>query len=951
MNPVAPIALIATLAVADEPTAEELTAQAFELYGMGDFAGAEALIQQTLERVRAEHGDRHPDVANTLNNLAAIKQSTGDFDGARPLYESSLEILTEALGETHEDVSNALHNLAALHLVEGDFEGARSLFERSIEIQRGSGDDLNLAGSLDHLGMMLYGRGDYSGARPLLEESVALHRTADPKPETLVRAINGLAMILQAQGEYSAARILFEETVAVARAALPSDHPELAVSLNNLGAVLRAIGDYDEARDYLQETLDIERRLAQPRRVRLAAALNNLAVVLQDLGELDGAHTLFEECVDIRRGLHEERPRDADLATTLNNFGMLLQARGEGEIAQGMYEESTALQRATLGSRHPDVSTSLNNHGLVREIHGEYAEAKALFRESLDIRREALGHRHPTISTSLNNLARVHRKQGELDEARVLQDEAMGIAEEHLALLDALSEREALRFVATVRPLLDNWLAMFDRPEDVESAWQHVHHFKGAAAARARATRRQATEEPEVAELAAELDAVRRQRAQLTLSDRSPTDARTEWLAQLSKEQERLERALNTQSAQRGDLSARQATPAVLCDALPDGAVLVDLLRYTVAHEPRYLAFVQSKDCVVHRVDLGPADALEKAAHSWHEVLRDPNSASERVADRGRVLSALLWSPLLEAAGDSDHWLVVPDGPLAAIPFAALPTASGFAIDTHLISYLDRATDVLRDPVGGSGGALVVGGVDYDAVDGEESSVQRSILAPCNGGDFAPLPGTSAEAERLAARWKKSRRRESLTVLRDGSATEGAVSEALEGKRLAHIATHGFFATGDCKSAVDDGVGYDPMVLSGLVLSGANQPARASSTGDGILTASEVATCDLSRTQVVVLSACETGLGEIASGQGVLGLRRAFAIAGAGTLVMSLWAIPDAETVTLMDGLYQRHLRRRAMPAAEALRQAQLEVLARQRATGRVDPFAWAAFISSGDWR
>ncbi len=178
------------------------------------------------------------------------------------------------------------------------------------------------------------------------------------------------------------------------------------------------------------------------------------------------------------------------------------------------------------------------------------------------------------------------------------------------------------------------------------------------------------------------------------------------------------------------------------------------------------------------------------------------------------------------------------------------------------------------------------------------------------------------------------------------------MSEGLSGRALVHVATHCFFATGECRSAIETGgAGHDPMLLSGLVLAAANHTADPFSPEDGISIAVEVSTLDLSDTGLVVLSARETGLGEIRSGQGVLGLRRGFAISGARTWLMSLWSIPDAETRVLMDEVYRRHLGRWADPPPAALREAQLALLAAQRAEGTPHPYAWAAFIMSGDWR
>ena len=505
-----------------------------------------------------------------------------------------------------------------------------------------------------------------------------------------------------------------------------------------------------------------------------------------------------------------------------------------------------------------------------------------------------------------------------------------------------------------IRPTLNLWLYTFDEPNDAENAWQRVLRVKGVLAARARAARELALVEPEAADIAAELDGVRKELASVVFTDVPPEERAEKDTAAnvLAAKQEELERKLLRLSGRHRESNAtRDATPAALCKALPDDTAVVDFFRYRANIEDRYLAFVMRSDCVVHRVELGMADAIENAAREWQRGLRDSSIAPFRLHRRGSELATLVWDPLEAIARDDFHWMLVADGPLATVPFGALPTQDGYAVERHLITYLDRANDLAKPTGGYAGrGGLVVGGVDYNlrAAPGAESS--RSFLAPCNNGAFAPLPGTLVETENVGSLWKRARRREPLATLSGTEATEAAVGEAMEGKALAHIATHGFFATGECKNAVDHGLGHDPMLLSGLVLAGANQPPDPTASGDGVLTAAEMATRDLSETGVVVLSACETGLGETRSGQGVLGLRRAFSIAGARTLLMSLWAIPDESTAVLMSGIYRRHLRRRPAPIAVALRDAQLEVLERQRRDGVAQPYSWAAFIVSGDW-
>jgi len=900
----------------------------------GDFPGARLLLVEGLEIRRALQGLRHVDVGTALNQLAVLAQAEGDYESAKAYFEEALDIYREEFGPRHQFVALALGNLAGVLMDLGSISTARAAYEESLAIQREvlGPRHYEVATSLNNLASVLYAQGEREASKQLLVESLEIQKDAlGPEHPEVGIGLVSMGTLWMAEGDYARARPLMERGLNIVRTAL-GRHPSVAHTATVLGELVHKQGDLEVARRLFEESADIRRELLGPDHPHLATSLNHLGWVLGDLNEFDRARTLFDEALRIQTlafGRHHP-----EVAKTLNNLAGLHQQKGDFDNARVILEESLAIHRAVFGDGHRTVALGLNNLGRVQHQQGDTAAAVTTFEESLDLYRTVVGSDHPEVANTLTNLALVHRARGDLDAARPLLDEALHIMEGRLSLLDFLSEREALLFISSVKKPLDLWLATDDgaNPE----AWMHVLRFKGALAARARASRALAAVEPEAAAVADQLDQVRRRLARLAFAE-GPPDAQSDELASLGAERERLERSLLALSGEHRRAQARaEATPEALCEALPPGAALVDVLRVAVDDEHRYLAFVQNRhDCIVRRVDLGPADAIEAAALEWQEVLRDPNALPQRTRGRGSALAALLWTPLAEAVGGAEHWLVAPDGPLATVPLGALPLEGGYAIESHLITYLDRANDVLRGSKADGEGALVVGDVRYAPAPSHPEGGSSS--GPCDGGDFTALPGTAAEAHGLEKRWRRGRR-SPLSSLSGGKATEAAVGVALEGKALAHIATHGFFAKGECRAALERS-GRDPMLLSGLVLS------------DGILTASEVATLDLSATQLVVLSACETGLGEIASGQGVLGLRRAFAIAGTSTLMMSLWSISDAATVPLMDRMYRRALKRRdPMSAAEALRAAQLEIIAEQRKAGVESPFTWAGFIAAGDW-
>jgi len=231
---------------------------------------------------------------------------------------------------------------------------------------------------------------------------------------------------------------------------------------------------------------------------------------------------------------------------------------------------------------------------------------------------------------------------------------------------------------------------------------------------------------------------------------------------------------------------------------------------------------------------------------------------------------------------------------------------------------------------------------------------------------FEPLPASAREAESITATWRQAAGpvgARAVSRLSGAAATEAEVKRRAVGARVLHLATHGFFLGGLCASALDGtgstrthepaaaAAGENPLLLAGFALAGANRRQAGGGGEDGILTAEEVASLDLSGLEWAVLSACDTGVGEVRAGEGVFGLRRAFQVAGARTVIMSLWPVDDEDARRWMTAVYVRRFQRGA-GTMEAVRGSSLEQLRRRRRAGlSTHPFYWAAFIAAGDWQ
>ena len=330
---------------------------------------------------------------------------------------------------------------------------------------------------------------------------------------------------------------------------------------------------------------------------------------------------------------------------------------------------------------------------------------------------------------------------------------------------------------------------------------------------------------------------------------------------------------------------------------------------------------------------------------------------------------------------------IVPDGAINLVSFGALPVDSGYLVEKLAgIHYMSAERDLLpRAETQAAAGLLAVGGANFEnprartastptpQSTGRSENEAGARRSGCDGFQslrFGALPGTRSEVEDIGSLWRSVPMQDAAaTILTGDSASEGAVKRGIAGQRIAHLATHGFFLDGRCRSGLDNtravgglapaskagrpAVVESPLLLSGLALAGANRRAtlQREDEDDGILTAEEVASLDLDGVEWAVLSACDTGLGEIKAGEGVFGLRRAFQIAGVRTVIMSLWSVEDQATREWMRALYQARLQRK-LDTARSVHEASLSVLKARRSKGlSTHPFYWAAFVAAGDWR
>jgi CHAT domain-containing protein/Tfp pilus assembly protein PilF len=782
--------------------------------------------------------------------------------------------------------------------------------------------------------------------------------------------------------------------------------PFTAMALLNYGNFCRQTGQLERAEGLLKRAAAIyeaQSSLAGPSGLSAALALNELALLNVTMGKETVAEELLARALDLQEkagaALNIEVPA---IGNTLTNMAILAHHRGELERALELNRRACALvEKAAKTPEHYSVAQCVHNLGLVHLSRADYPAAKEHLDRANNTWQRALGPEHPRLTISLNGIATYHEARGEIDKALSVLERSADINDRDLDLVLASgSEGQKRDFIARIAGQTDGILSLHGvASKDAASpnaalsrrlALQTLLRRKGrildaVAGTSAALRRRMSAEDRAVFD---ELSAARADLARLILGGLRSTDgaarARVEALKQTI---ERLEAELSRRSAPFRAASQPVSIERVR-EAIPSGAWLIEIARYrpfnaawktmAEAWKPaRYAAFLLARDAEPESVDLGEAKAIDDAVAKLRRALASRGGGSEGVRALARELDEKVLRPILgraKASGEKPSMLLVsPAGSLNLIPFGALVDEAGhYRVESYPIVYFTTGRDLLRLAASPGGVAaaqkpanaprtapVVIGdpGFGDPAPRPKSDSTRRAVEMV-----FSPLPGTAEEAQVIASVLPGA------TLLTGARATEGAVKEG-PAPYVLHIATHGFFLGAPDASAGSSGKERalelemsvpaagggsaprtamvpieQPLLRSGLAFAGANR--QVAGGDDGILTALEASGLDLWGTELVVLSACETGLGDVSEGEGVYGLRRSLIIAGSRSQVMSLWKVDDEATRDLMVDFYRKLSA--GQGRAEALRNAQLAML---KIPALSHPFYWASFIPSGDWR
>lgn len=910
-----------------------------------DLTGAEPLLKQAVE-IQRRLAPGSVALARSLTALGNVIRARSDFAGAAPLLREAVSIL-ERLAPDSADFAVSLNNLANLRWRQGAPDEASALYSRALAIlERTRPASTDAANSLMGIGITHYLGGRLAETEPYYRRALAIEERVSPGTAREARVLNNLGGLMYSRGDLLAAEGLYLRALAIHERVAPGGQ-DVASTLHNIGITYYDRGDRARAEDYLQRALDMKERL-NPGGINSASSFESLANIARDKGDLQTAGSLLARALAIRE---RHAPRSLGVATALVNLGNIAADLGDLEEAGERYEAARS-RLEQLAPAGLEMATLLDRLVALAQRRGDTAaDIDRLAADALAI-TERVAPGSAAHAYALRRVGRLARDRGELDRAATAYSQALEAVEAQNQRLGGSYEVRTA-FAGQRRAMYLEYIDILMK------LGQSARAFGVLERSRARGLLMMLAERDLVLdrELPAGLkDAVRQlreddDRLQASLARLDPARDAEE----LDRGRER-QRELRARRAQITD-KVRAASPRLAALQYPQTLTLAQvqqaldpgtvLLSYQIGVDDSRLFVVRrstakpAEGLSVHTLPIGEARLGEQVRTLARLIERDTASA-ERAAPAfvklARSLYALLVAPAGPAIAAADRVLILPDGPLHSLPFAALVLPAGGSGGRnwqYLVEWKPLHTALsatvyaeLRESPRASGPRTLVAFGDPHYPGSGDSSSERpdagAELVRRRGFALTPLPATRAEVSAVARGFG-----EHATVYLGAEATE-ARAKAIVKTTYLHFATHGLL---DSRSPLD----------SALALS---LPAQQrSGEENGLLQAWEIFEQVRIDADLVTLSACETALGRAVAGEGLVGLTRAFHYAGARTVLATLWRVADESTSHLMTKFYDGV--RAGLTKDEALRRAQLAAIAEPSTAA---PFHWAAFTLSGDW-
>jgi CHAT domain-containing protein len=934
--------------------------------------------------------------------LASLKRSLQIREKILPPTNPDLGIATFNLGNVYADVGDYGQAMPRL-------ERSTLLLEKSYVPHDGvSAGPFALA--LNNLGKAQLDIGEYDKALATLQRSLDVYELAFGSASTfLVPPLNSVAVAYRSRGDFDRAKPFLERALRILEGAPSFMNSQRVVTLNNLASTLLSIGDEDAALKLFSQARDLAEKQLDSTAIPFASSLDGLALINERRGNIAGALALSERSLAIRE--KTLGPSHPDVAAALKATSELVERNGDTNRSWSLLQRGLTIEQKALPPNHPNIGMTLDRLATLSYRRGNFNEAQALWRKSIAI-ADAAGPDNLDTCVRLGSLGTAEILQGDVPKGVAEFVEAWKRLRRYIAGQTVFQQGSSAASMQKQEQFGRDWFNSLcelaplttSQPAAARSGAEQLAFGKALLeeieTVRAKLTAEGRTQVQALRDQAdsarKRLEAIPKQEGVAWLRQRADwqSSQHDKVEAELKGIEEKLASAsgLVSQTISESKLSLTE-----IARRLPPNAALVDFVQYRrydpqwtwqryAAYEQRYAAYLtfplvgDSANVVAERVDLGEAAPIDDAVGVVVKRFAVGQYRAKDLSPTFQRLSELVYVPLAKHLTNVSHLIICPDGQLNCLPFELMSVGNKFLLEEKTISYVTSAREIIRltstrsnrAPQPQNRKSLVMGNPDFDLdlakVSVPNSAVQRagataslrSLSRDCHGLKFKPLPNAEAEARSVAKLVGSD------TELRLGADAREAKLKAVQSPSVLHLATHGFFLSDQelketNPSTLDSAFASlgppsgrtpkdweNPLVRCGIALSGANHAGQITSAiaENGVLTGLEASLLNLQGTGLVILSACDSGSGEVKNGEGVMSLLRAFRIAGAETVLASHWKVNDKATNALMTEFVRRW--RAGEQRAQAWREAQLSLL---RSKDFSNPYFWAAFTLTGEWR
>ena len=900
----------------------------FELYYYNrNYPKAIEYCEKEKEILKITIGEKHPDYAQTINNLAYLYSLIGKYSNAESLYLESLKIRKEVSGEKDPDYALSVNNLACLYHNIGNYTAAEKLYLEAKNIRKEvlGVKHPDYAVSLNNLAVLYDDLGNYSASEPLYLEAMNIRKeSVGVKHPDYAQSLSNLSVMYLSMGNFAAAEQMNIEAKNIYKDALGEKHPSYARSINNLGVLYKKTGNYIAAEPLLIEAKNIFKEILGEKHASYALLLNNLAALYEDMGNYSAAETLYINSKNIRKEVLGEK--HYDYAISLNNLAVLYRKMGNYSASEPLLLEAKKIIKEVLGEKHSDYANILFNLAQLYQLNGDNASSKLMFMEYLDV-----------INAAIN---------------------------QNFAFL---SEKEKEMYFKTKTATYSKFYSFsLKRKTDdrgiTETVYNNVVKNKGLLLKSSTAMRMAIVSSKDTALISqySTWIGLKKEISKLYSTEISKRSKNPEELEQHANV---LEKDLVKGSQVFSDFEKLQNLTWVnVKNNLKQGEAAVEFMQFTEgkkidsvtycallitpdSKQPEMIRLFEEKQ-MLEILDSATGNNLNQVNHLYGTNLKVNES-----------LYKLIWQPLEKYLEGVKTVYYSPEGILHKVSFAAIGKSKNMYLCDHVNLQQVSSTGKVAMPenalIDKNLTACIVGGIDYTS-----DSLRNSL--------WQYLPGTLTETNAIKTKLLKNNITTKTYSGKEATELSFKNIYSNEGIRpeILHIATHGFFYPDpeqiqkeQSKEKVEEGLvafrggnsGFglwqfvknkNPLMRSGVVFAGANKvwsEPYAGTDNEGVLTAQEVTQLDMTKTKLVVLSACETGLGDIKGSEGVYGLQRAFKMAGVKFIVMSLWQVPDKETVEFMETFYTKLLKDKNIRLAFSETQKVMRK--------KYDPYYWGAFV------